>query len=119
MKLSFPLVACLAFVVLPDARALPGNSVRQADARVPAQTPAARESNDTVDKPAKPRRSRMAEATPADRPVMRLSAIYRLGDETGKAAPDHCLQSTGSRLKREGSGSASCAGHGQAFVPER
>lgn len=119
MKLSFPLLACLAFVALSDAHAASGNTVEQEDARVPTQTPTAGERDDIATRPAKPRRSRMAEATPADRPVMRLSAIYRLSDESGKAAPDHCLQSTGSRLKREGKGSASCAGHGQVFAPQR
>jgi hypothetical protein len=110
------LVACLAAVPLSDAHASLGNAGRQDGALLPTAPATAESRDDAVDKPAKPRRSRMAEVTPEDRPAMRFSAMYRMV-ERSKPSKDNCLKGTGSRLKREGANA--CAGYGQAYVPDR
>lgn len=118
MKPMLLLVACLAAVPLSDAHASLGNAGQQDGIPLPAESAATAERRaDTLDKSEKPRRTRMAEATPEDRPVMRFSAMYRMV-EGEKPSRDNCLKGTGSRLKREG-GSNACAGYGQAYVPDR
>ncbi|KAF1695901.1 hypothetical protein MNQ95_00635 [Pseudoxanthomonas daejeonensis] len=115
------LVAGLALAPLSDAHASLGNPVRQDASPLRVEAPVAPESRDAADpsvQPA-PRRSRMADVAPEDRLVMRFSAMYQEIQAGDKPPPDHCLQGTGSRLKREGGGSTGCSGYGRAYFPER
>lgn len=114
------LVAGLVLAPLSDAQASLGNAPRQEVPVLPANAAPVPSTGDAVDSAAPPvqRRTRLAEATAVDHPPIRLSVLYQ-GPANEQASKDNCLHKTGSRLRREGSGSSACAGHGQVFVPER
>lgn len=121
MKPMIALVACLAFAPLTDAHASLGNAPRQDVSVLPADATAVPASGDSLAAPAQPsqpRRSRQVDAVPVDRKPIRLSMLYQASD-TDKAPRDHCLQNTGSRVKREGARSTTCAGYGRAYIPDR
>ena len=118
-----PVVLCLCLSALSlVAQASIGSSGRQ-DPALPAQpapptaaqpAPGAVRQDGTIPQ----RRSRMADAGPADGPVMKLSAMYRV-TEPDASSKDNCLKGTGTRLKRAATGVGACTiGSGQVFVPE-
>lgn len=116
------LVACLALVPMSGAHAWPGNA-----SRVEASSPEAGPVSQPEAQPAaalpasatSPRRSRMAGTGPGERPVLRLSAMYRVVGRDA-ASRDNCLQDTGTRLKRDSTGTGACAiANGRAYVPDR
>lgn len=115
-----PVFLCLCLSLSPlVAQASIDSSGRQGPA-LPAQPAAqpAPASAHTPDGAAAPRRTRMVEADPADRPVMKFSAMYRV-TEPDAASKDNCLKGTGTRLKRSGGGATCTVGNGQVFVPDR
>lgn len=116
------LLACLALLAIADAHASLGNTSRVEDASLAAEPVPQPEAKPAVASPAlatSPRRSIMVETGPKERPVMRLSAMYRVvgRDDAGR---DSCLKGTGTRLKRDPSGAGACTiGNGRAYVPDR
>lgn len=116
------LVACLALVPLAQAHASLGNPSRTEGASLAVEAvpmPEAKRAQAQPEQAVPARRSVMVESGPRQKPVMRLSAMYRVmgRDEAGK---DNCLKGTGTRLKRDPNGPDACTiGNGQAFSPER
>jgi hypothetical protein len=116
------LLACLALVAMTDVHASLGNTPRVEDASRVVEPVPRPEAEPAVASPAlatSPRRSIMVETGPRERPVMRLSAMYRVVGRDD-ASRDNCLKGTGTRLKRDPNGAGACTiGNGQAYIPDR
>jgi hypothetical protein len=67
---------------------------------------------------APPRRTRLADRTPADRPVFTVTAVFHAAPKHDPSRKDNCLKFTGTRLKRDAAGKGACViGNGQVFKP--
>lgn len=116
------LLACLALLAMTDVHASLGNASRVEDASrlvEPVPQPEAEPAMASTAPVISPRRSIMVETGPRERPVIRLSAMYRVvgRDDAGR---DSCLKGTSTRLKRDPSGAGACTiGNGRAYVPDR